>query len=75
MSEMRRSRGAAGVPECGFLESAGAALRILSEYLEPLSHLGRYKMRDTIVFFGSARLREDGRWGSTTTTRASWRGC
>ncbi len=35
-------------------------LRILSEYLEPLSHFRKHKIRDTIVFFGSARLREDG---------------
>jgi uncharacterized protein (TIGR00730 family) len=36
------------------------ALRILSEYLEPLSHFRRQRIRDTIVFFGSARVREDG---------------
>ena len=35
-------------------------LRILSEYLEPLSHFRKHKIRDTIVFFGSARLAEDG---------------
>jgi len=35
-------------------------LRILSEYLEPLSHFRRQKIRDTIVFFGSARIREEG---------------
>ncbi len=38
----------------------GRALRILSEYLEPLSHLRRQRVRDTVVFFGSARIREDG---------------
>ncbi len=36
------------------------ALRILAEYLEPLSHFRHQKIRDTVVFFGSARLREDG---------------
>jgi uncharacterized protein (TIGR00730 family) len=36
------------------------ALRILSEYLEPLSHFRHQCIRDTIVFFGSARLHEDG---------------
>src|SRR2546421_9410815 len=36
------------------------ALRILAEYLEPMSHFRREKIRDTVVFFGSARLREDG---------------
>ncbi len=47
-----------------FLDSADARpLRILSEYLEPLSHFRREKIRDTIVFFGSARLKEDGPMG------------
>jgi len=41
----------------GFLESKDArALRILAEYLEPLSRFKRYGVRDTIVFMGSARL-------------------
>jgi hypothetical protein len=35
------------------------ALRILSEFLEPLAHFRREKVRDTVVFFGSARLQED----------------
>jgi uncharacterized protein (TIGR00730 family) len=35
-------------------------LRMLSEYLEPLSHFRRQRIRDTIVFFGSARIRENG---------------
>src|SRR5579871_6444244 len=39
------------------------ALRILAEYLEPLSHFRRQKVRDTVVFFGSARLTEDGPLG------------
>jgi hypothetical protein len=38
-------------------------LRLLSEYLEPLSHFRRQRIRDTIVFFGSARIREDGPLG------------
>ena len=39
-----------------FLKSPGArALRILSEYLEPAERLRRAGIRDTIVFFGSAR--------------------
>ena len=42
-----------------FLKSPDArALRILSEFLEPLAHFRREKVRDTVVFFGSARLRE-----------------
>src|ERR1700729_30402 len=40
-----------------FLESPDArGLRILSEYLEPLSHFRDEKIQDTIVFFGSARV-------------------
>jgi uncharacterized protein (TIGR00730 family) len=40
-----------------FLESRDArALRILAEYLEPLSRFKRYGVQDTIVFMGSARL-------------------
>ena len=47
-----------------FLESPDArALRILSEYLEPLSHFRDEKIQDTIVFFGSARLTEEGPLG------------
>jgi uncharacterized protein (TIGR00730 family) len=44
-----------------FLDSPAArSVRILSEYLEPLDHFRREKIRDTIVFFGSARITEDG---------------
>ena len=44
-----------------FLNSPDArGLRILSEFLEPLAHFRREKIRDTVVFFGSARIREDG---------------
>ena len=35
-------------------------MRILSEFLEPFAHFRREKVRDTVVFFGSARIREDG---------------
>jgi len=42
-----------------FLNSPDArALRVLSEFLEPLAHFRREKVRDTVVFFGSARIRE-----------------
>jgi len=44
-----------------FLESPDArGLRILSEYLEPLSHFRDERIQDTVVFFGSARIRENG---------------
>jgi uncharacterized protein (TIGR00730 family) len=41
-----------------FLISAdGRMLRILSEYLQPKSKFRQHKIMDTIVFFGSARLK------------------
>jgi uncharacterized protein (TIGR00730 family) len=47
-----------------FLESEdGRPVRILAEYLQPLHALRRHKVHDTIVFFGSARIREDGPLG------------
>ena len=47
-----------------FLETPDARpLRILSEYLEPLSHFRNQMVRDTVVFFGSARILEMGPLG------------
>jgi uncharacterized protein (TIGR00730 family) len=47
-----------------FLDSDDARpIRILSEYLEPLHAFREQGVRDTIVFFGSARLAEDGPLG------------
>jgi uncharacterized protein (TIGR00730 family) len=47
-----------------FLDSGEARpLRILAEYLEPLHAFRQEHIHDTIVFFGSARLREDGPLG------------
>ncbi len=44
-----------------FLESDDARpVRILAEYMQPLRAFRKQKIHDTIVFFGSARLREDG---------------
>jgi uncharacterized protein (TIGR00730 family) len=44
-----------------FLDSAAARpLRILAEYAQPLEAFRRHHIHDTIVFFGSARLTEDG---------------
>ena len=45
---------------------SGRPLRILSEYLGPLSTLQRNKIRDTIVFFGSARLKEQNEYYQKT---------
>src|SRR5437660_11380900 len=40
-----------------FLNSPdGRILRILSEYMEPLSRFRREQIQDTVVFFGSARF-------------------
>ncbi len=47
-----------------FLESDDARpLRILAEYLEPLANFRREHIRDTVVFFGSARLSPEGPLG------------
>jgi uncharacterized protein (TIGR00730 family) len=47
-----------------FLDSDDARpIRILAEYIEPLSAFRREGIQDTVVFFGSARLREDGPLG------------
>ena len=47
-----------------FLDSDdGRPLRIMAEYLEPLYRLRQERIHDTIVFFGSARLRPDGPLG------------
>ena len=44
-----------------FLNSPDARLlRMSAEFLEPLAHFKRERIRDTVVFFGSARIREDG---------------
>jgi uncharacterized protein (TIGR00730 family) len=41
-----------------FLSSPdGRILRLLSEYIEPLSRFRREQIQDTVVFFGSARFR------------------
>ncbi|HVU52354.1 MAG TPA: LOG family protein [Polyangia bacterium] len=50
--------------DAAFLDSPEArSVRILSEYLHPLHALREAGIHDTIVFFGSARLREDGPLG------------
>jgi len=47
-----------------FLDSDDARpLRILAEYLEPMDAFHRERVRDTIVFFGSARLASEGPLG------------
>jgi uncharacterized protein (TIGR00730 family) len=47
-----------------FLRTADARpLRLLAEYLEPLHQLRRQRIHDTVVFFGSARIQEEGPQG------------
>ncbi len=44
--------------DLNFLKSrAGRPMRILAEFLEPEDRFERYNVSDTIVFFGSARIR------------------
>jgi uncharacterized protein (TIGR00730 family) len=51
-----------------FMNSPDArSLRLLAEYLEPLGVLRREKIRDTVVFFGSARIKEDSPLGKYYT--------
>ena len=66
MSDPASSSGAGRLAykNAAFLDSDDARpLRILAEYIEPLSVFCREGVHDTIVFFGSARLREDGPLG------------
>ena len=47
-----------------FLDSdEGRPIRIITEYLQPLRVFRRQRVQETIVFFGSARLREEGPLG------------
>jgi uncharacterized protein (TIGR00730 family) len=47
--------------DADFLDSDDARpIRILAEYLRPHSVFRRERIHDTVVFFGSARLKEDG---------------
>ena len=47
-----------------FLDSDDArALRILAEYMEPLARFEKEQVPGTVVFFGSARLQENGMLG------------
>ena len=49
-----------------FLDSAdGRIVRILSEYSEPLARFRRERIRDTVVFFGSARFHSREHAGGT----------
>lgn len=58
MTDSRKRRTSKAYLNESFLKSSDArALRILSEYLEPESRLAHYRVEDTVVFMGSARLK------------------
>ncbi len=57
MATRKLDRAAKSYKDMDFLNSPDArSLRILSEFLQPLSRIRRSGIRDTVVFFGSARL-------------------
>ncbi len=63
-SASRTRRPSIAYEDPAFLRSdAARPLRILAEYLGPLETFRRERIHDTIVFFGSARLRPDGPLG------------
>ena len=49
--------------DCFLDSNDGRLLRILAEYLQALQAFQWERVDDTIVYFGSARLREDGPLG------------
>ena len=56
--EMKSSKTQKAYQNLRFLRGKdGRLVRILSEYLEPASRLQWQKVKDTIVFFGSARVK------------------
>ena len=64
MKSTQRENGKLAYKDDAFLDSDEARpLRILAEYLDPLYSFRREHVQDTIVFFGSARLSQDGPLG------------
>jgi uncharacterized protein (TIGR00730 family) len=64
MSEPQNGNGGVAYTDRDFLDSDdGRLLRIMAEYLKPLSAFREQSIHDTIVFFGSARLTPDGALG------------
>ena len=61
MGQNKRQTPPKAFEDSGFMLSREARpLRILSEYIEPQMRFTQHDIFHTIVFFGSARLREDG---------------
>ena len=58
MAKFKLTKAPKAYRNLGFLSGKDARpLRILSEFLEPLSRFTYYGVKDTIVFFGSARIK------------------
>ena len=64
MTDKSRRREKVAYKDDAFLDSDDARpLRILAEYLQPMQAFRREDVADTVVFFGSARLAQDGALG------------
>ena len=64
MNSTKPTRNPVAYKDEQFLDSDDARpLRILAEYLEPMHAFHRERVRDTIVFFGSARVTSEGPLG------------
>jgi uncharacterized protein (TIGR00730 family) len=64
MTDKPRRRKKVAYKDDAFLDSDDARpLRILAEYLQPMAAFRRENVADTVVFFGSARLAQDGPLG------------
>jgi uncharacterized protein (TIGR00730 family) len=64
MTQMPRMHTKLAYKDEAFLDSDDARpLRILAEYLQPMHAFRRENVADTVVFFGSARLAQDGPMG------------
>lgn len=63
-SSKQLQRHAKAYHDTAFLNSSDArTIRILAEYLEPQARFRKERVQDTVVFFGSARLAENGPMG------------
>jgi len=61
MPNQTPNRGPLAYKDAAFIDSShGRSVRILSEYLEPLYRFRTNNIKDTVVFFGSARTGEQG---------------
>ena len=64
MTQKSRKHAKLAYKDGAFLDSDDARpLRILAEYLQPMQAFRRENVADTVVFFGSARLAQDGPLG------------